>query len=99
MGQFTNNPKLSNIKITNETVEVARYGRGKVLGEAIYVIPELKFYQPYSLKCISHHGELLRISSHEFEKKILTFPRVLEMMRFNATSNLILNYEKLNIRT
>ena len=59
-------------------VELARYGPGKILGDAIYVIPRLRNYQPYEIKCISVEGEVLRMSGFEFQMKILAHPKVLD---------------------
>ena len=52
-------------------VELAKYGPGKCLGEGIYVIPQLKNYQPYTIKCTSVEAEVLRMSGYEFQRKVL----------------------------
>ena len=71
-------------------VELARYGPGKILGELIYVIPKLRSYQPYEIKCISVEGEVLRMSGIEFQIKILKHQRVLDTIH-NLSSKSIIN--------
>ena len=44
MGEFTKVPRLNNVKVANETIEIARYGPGKIIGASVFVIPELKFF-------------------------------------------------------
>ena len=44
MGEFTKEPRLNNVKVANETIEIARYGPGKIIGASVFVIPELKFF-------------------------------------------------------
>jgi len=55
------------------------------------VIPELENKQPYTIKCVSLEGVLVRISKFEFEKKILVHHKVLKIMRENAIDNIINN--------
>lgn len=51
---------------------LARLGPGRVFGEMAYVVPNFENYQPYTIKCVSIKGELLRISGIEFQKKFLS---------------------------
>jgi hypothetical protein len=92
MGEFTKVPRLNNVQNANETIEIARYGPGKIMGASIFVIPELKLFQPFTIKCASHDGLLLRISSYEFEKKILSFKYILRDLRENALNELLVIY-------
>lgn len=92
MNRLTSVHALTSKKIEAQELEVARYGPGKVFGEAPFVMPErFKNYQPISVKCASLEGEIIRISSLEFEKKILSIPEVQRCFRQATTENLINN--------
>lgn len=47
--------------------------------------------EPIQIKCISQHGELLRISTYEFFKKVMSQKKVAEMI-FQSTKEKILKY-------
>lgn len=92
MNKVTNKTNLTAKKVDLNEFEVARYGPGKVFGEAPYVMPErFQNYQPISVKCTSLEGEIIRISALEFEKKILSIPEVHKSFRQATTENLIKN--------
>ena len=81
-----------------EEIILSKYGRGKVLGEAIHVIPQLANRQPYTIKCTSLTGVLLRISKFEFEKKVLINEKVKQVFKENAVDGIIGNNLKLKNR-
>ena len=54
--------------------------------------------QPYTIKCLSLQGVLLRISRFEFEKKILIYPNVKLIFKENAADSIIANQQKLENR-
>lgn len=92
MNKLTKVQGLTTKKIDAQEFEVARFGPGKVFGEAPFVMPErFKNYQPISVKCTSIEGEVLRISAIEFEKKILSISEVNKCFRNATTENLINN--------
>ena len=91
MQKNTRNMRLLQKKFEKQEVILSKYGPGKVLGEAIHVIPELESKQPYSIKCLSLDGVLVRISKFEFEKKVLCHQKVLNIFRENAIDNIINN--------
>ena len=92
MNRVTKIQNLISKKVDTVEYEVARYGPGKVFGEAPYVMPErFKNYQPISVKCTSIEGEIIRISVIEFEKKILSIPEVHKCFKQATTENLINN--------
>ena len=92
INKVTKVQNLTSKKVDTVEYEVARYGPGKVFGEAPHVMPErFKNYQPISVKCTSIEGEVIRISVIEFEKKILTIPEVQKCFKQATTENLINN--------
>jgi hypothetical protein len=78
MRGLTNNSKLHNQKLDQSQVILAKLGPGRVFGEMVYVVPEFQNFQPYTIKCISIKGELLRISGIEFKKKFLSNKNLLK---------------------
>ena len=65
-------PNLTNKRLEKQEQVLTRYGPGKVFGHAPYSLKEMKNYQPYTIKCVSQVGEVLRISGLEFEKILQT---------------------------
>ena len=75
-------------------MELARFGKGKVFGECIYVIDEFQKIQPFGVKCVSLDAEVLRISGLEFEKKIICNRQVLSVFRKLAIETLMAFYKQ-----
>ena len=84
---LTTSYNLSQVKKRTQYIELARLGPGRVIGEIPFVIEGLRYYQPYSAKCVSLEAKVLRISGHEFDKKILCHRQVFHSFQAQALSN------------
>ena len=74
---LTNVSKLHHQKDEKNQVILSKFGPGRVFGEVVFVVNKFEGYQPYTIKCVSVKGELLRISAHEFQKKFMSNKKVL----------------------
>ena len=64
---------------TKETVQLFLFGKGQLFGEERFVKNEQG--ASYSAVCASLEGEVMRISSIEFQRKVMNIAETAEMIR------------------
>lgn len=76
--QLTSATGITNVIKNKETIMLFYFGKGQIFGEERFIVQQE--VAPYTAICHSYEAEIFRISSLEFQRKIMTIKETMKQI-------------------